>query len=103
MAIDNLQNENLRLKNELNTYQQILTQTIEEKDAVIRKREEEIHELRNKLRILESTYQNIFDTSLRNLQANLTLAKKQWQTSSVDLQDRTKERLKEFGINFAEF
>ncbi|XP_063726213.1 coiled-coil domain-containing protein 153-like [Symsagittifera roscoffensis] len=103
LVIDNLQRENIQLNNELTNCQQVLANTIQEKDSIIRKKEDEVTELRNKLRILESTYQNIFDTSLRNLQVNLTKAKDQWERSSIDLQDRTKERLKEFGINFQEF
>ena len=103
LVIDNLQRENIKLTNDLSKCQQVLANTIQEKDSIIRKKEDEITELKNKLRILESTYQNIFDTSLRNLQLNLTKAKEQWERSSVDLQDRTKERLKEFGINFQEF
>ncbi|XP_074652068.1 dynein regulatory complex protein 12-like [Tubulanus polymorphus] len=76
-----------------------LKQTREEKERVIRDKDEQISTLQLKIDTMGMAYENILADTMDNLAAKIDAAKLKWEHESTMIQARNKQVLLEFGLN----
>lgn len=99
LRIHNLEMELVQTQNKLKETEKLLRETQDEKERIIRDKDQEIDELNVSIRIMEKDYVRILDEALNSLVGKIDNAKSKWETASSNLQARNKQNLLELGLH----
>jgi len=99
MRIYQLETELGRTRTQLSTTETELKKSYEDRDRIVKEKDNEIVDLKIKIDQMEQAYENVLREALDNLMHKLDLAKEKWENQSAMIQTKNKQTLLEFGLN----
>lgn len=99
LRIHKLETDLLRTRQLLGTTEAELKKTQEEKDKMMKEKDDEINRLQMKIDGMEKDYERIVDEALDNLIQKIDMAKEKWEEKATLVQVNNKHLLMEFGLN----
>jgi len=99
MRIYQLETELGRTRTQLSTTEAELKKSYEDRERIVKEKDNEIVDLKIKIDQMEQAYENVLREALDNLMHKLDLAKEKWENQSAMIQTKNKQTLLEFGLN----
>jgi len=99
LRIHQLETELGRTRTQLSSTQAELKQSYEDRERIVKEKDNEIVDLKMKIDQMEQAYENVLREALDTLMHKLDLAKEKWEDQSAMIQTKNKQTLLEFGLN----